>query len=246
MDYVKWIESNLAKADRGEKTKMIEDLAKRLGMSTNHFYPYKRGEIVPNKKQIAIMAEFFGNHPTHVKKPQPNSAPNHTSGNVVALRPAPTAIDDEWITYPVIGVAAAGTFREPDMPIQARRRSVQGEKSSSHPNATPMAWEMDVRDDSMNEAESKIFGGAVLIGSDFQETGGVLANDMIVVVERRRAGMIEISVKVVAILADRVELQPRSTNPIHQQPIVYKDGHDNDVQVRILTVVHGAYNRMSN
>lgn len=242
MDYGKWIERGLAKADRGEKTKTIEALAKRLRLSPSHFYQYKQGKIIPTKKQIAIMAEFFGEDPPQIKKPQASGAVNHISGNVVALHPTARTIDREWISYPVLGAVEAGAFREEDMLAQVEPRSVPGERSQSHPNVTPMAWE--AHGDSMNEVG--IFDGTIIMGVDFQEAGGVLSNNNIVVVEQNRGGLIERSVKAVAIFTDRTEFQPRSTNPIHR-PIIYKNGNsDDDVAVRILTVVHGTYNSLRN
>lgn len=250
MDYAKWADREIDRiAEPRERTKTVEALAERLAMAKVTLYAYLRGQYKFNTTQVGIMAEFFGVE-TPAKGKQPNHVPNHApshsnhtqpSGNVISLHSSRAAVR-EWITYPVLGTVEAGSFREADMLAQVEPKEQPGPRLSSHPNATPMAWE--AHGDSMND--EGIFDGTILFGVDFQEAGGALANDMIVVVEQNRGGLVERSVKAVAIFPDRTEFQPRSTNPIHK-PIIYKNGNrDDNVEVRILTVVHGTYNSLRN
>jgi SOS-response transcriptional repressor LexA len=239
MDYAKWANKELDRiAEPRERTATVLALAERLGMkSKSTIYKYLEGERKFTTTQVDICAEFFGVESPARKRDQQNG--DNMRSNVVPMRSTASPIDNEWITYDVLGVVEAGSWREADMLSQVEPRRAPGEKNTSYPNAKPMAWE--AHGDSMNE--EKIFNGTILFGVDFQDTGGILTNDMIVVVERSRGGMIERSVKAVAVFPDRTEFQPRSTNPIHK-PFVYKNGHsDDDAEVRVLTVVHGTYNK---
>lgn len=235
MDYAKWANREIDKITepRG-RTATVEALAERIGMAKVTLYGRLRGETEFTSDEITKAAEFFGVESPPLKG---NGHHRHTAGNVVSLRrPAMPAILD-WIEYPLLGTVEAGAFREADMHSQVEPRSVPGGRNATYPNATAMAWE--AHGDSMNE--EGIIDGTVLIGVDFNEAGGVLANGMIVVVEQDRGGLIERSVKKVAVFPDRTEFQPRSTDARHK-PIIYKNGNrDDDVSVRILTVVHGFY-----
>lgn len=233
MDYGKWLKREMSRISaRGQKTKNIEALMKRLKKSTNHYYTYERNEIELTPKEIEICAEFFG-----VESPARQKASLAPPTNVIPFQPAPAAAAHS-IDYPVLGIVDAGAFREADMMAQVEPRNIAGPPNTTYPHATPMAWE--ARGDSMNEA--KIFDGTILLGVDFQQAGAVLTNDMIVVVQQNRGGLIERSVKAVAIYPDRIEFQPRSTNPLHK-PFVYENGGDDGVsEVTVLSVIHGTVN----
>lgn len=235
MDYAKWANQQIDKiAEPKERVKAVEALAERLGMAKVTLYEYLRGKRKFSTKHLGIIAEYSG-----VESPVPRRHANgaHTN-NVVHLPRAVHIPGRGGALYPVLGDVKAGSFTEADLLAQAEPYDIPGPQNPIYPNATPMAWV--ARGDSMNNAN--IFDGSILYGVDFQQTSGVLKNDDIVVVEQNRGGLLERSVKAVAIFPDRTEFQPRSTNPIHK-PIIYKNrDHDDDVTVRILTVVHGAYN----
>lgn len=238
MDYGKWLKREMDRiSERGERTKNIAALMHRLRRSLNHYYPYERGEVPLTSEQIEICAEFFG-----VESPLKRKAhERHDNGvasraNVVPLRSAIPAPISEFTRYPILGVVDAGAFREADSLSQVEQRDIDGPINDIYPNATRMAWES--RGDSMNEAG--ILDGTILLGVDFQESGGILTNGMTVVVQQDRGGLIERSVKAVAVYPDRIEFQPRSSNPIHK-PIIYRNGeadNDNLIEVTVLTVVH--------
>jgi SOS-response transcriptional repressor LexA len=230
MDYGKWLKKEMTRISaRGQKTKNIEALMKRLKKSTNHYYTYERGEIDLTPKEIAICAEFFGVEPPTKQKPSAET-------NVIPFHPP--GVGSKTIEYPVLGVVDAGAFREADMLAQVDPRTVPGPANTAYPHAAPMAWE--ARGDSMNEA--KIFDGTILLGVDFQQAGAVLTNDMVVVVQQNRGGLIERSVKAVAVYPDRIEFQPRSSNPLHK-PFVYENGGDDGVsEVTVLSIIHCTVN----
>ena len=242
MDIAKWLKREMDRiSERGQRTKNIEGLMKRLGKSLNHYYTYERGDVELTSDQVDICAEFFGVEPP-LKKPNNNHRNDTAKENVVQLRASshlrssPAATVSSFANYPILGTVDAGAFREADSLSQVEGREIEGPLHTVYPNARRMAWE--ARGDSMNEAG--IIDGSILIGVDFNEASGALANGMIVVVERNRDGLIERSVKIVAIYPDRVEFQPRSNNPAHK-PIVQRYGDSDShspVEIRVLTVVH--------
>lgn len=226
MDYGKWLDRGLDKGEPKEKTIRTQNLAERMGFKNGtYLYKFIAGERTLSKKQIAIAAEFFG-EPDPTIKPRANGAV------------APPG-DNRFVDYPILGVVEAGAFREADVIDNVEPRTVTLQRDDVYPNATPMAWE--VRGDSMNRMG--LVDGTIAHGVDFQQAGAQLANGMVVVVEQNRDGLIERSIKSVALFPDRVEFQPRSYNPVHR-PIVYRNGHTpNNLEVRVLTLVRGAGNR---
>lgn len=239
----KWANKKIDEiAEPGTRRKVVEDLADRCGRSVGTMYKYLEGIRKWPTKYLEIMAEYFGEDP-------PGGLPGRRNAddkreppdNVVPFR---TPIegggeDDGWISYPIVGVTHAGAFREPDELPQPNRPLVKGERDERFPNVTPMAW--NCCDDSMNEHE--IFVGTTVYGVDFQEAGGILENDMVVVVERKRGRMIERSIKLVAVYPDRIEFQPKSSDPVHKS-FIYNDGRsDGDTEVRVLTIVTGTYRK---
>jgi SOS-response transcriptional repressor LexA len=240
MDYAKWANQEIARmAEPKGRTELKTALAERVGIALSTLHARLRGEGKFNSTEVGKMAEFFGVESPARKR---TNGAHPASSNVIPLQRPMRIAGREVVLYPVLGAVEAGSFREADLLAQVEPYDIPGPQNPNYPNATPMAW--IAHGDSMNN--EKIFDGSILFGVDFQQTGGVPKNGDIVVVEQNRGGLIERSVKAVAIFPDRTEFQPRSTNPIHKA-IVYKNGnHDEDVTVRILTVVHGMYNSTGN
>lgn len=234
MDIGKWLDRGLDKGEPNEKTIRAQELAERMGYSNGtYLYKFINGERKLSKRRIAIAAEYFGEPDPTSKKPPPPPTPK---SNIVAM---PTARSDV-VPHPICGVVEAGAFREIDLVSQVEPQTVSLPRDEIYPNAAPMAWE--VRGDSMEQ--KALIDGTIAYGVNFQETGLPLQNGMIVVVEQNRGGLIERSIKAVALFGDRVEFQPRSNNPIHR-PIVYKNGDSlsSDAEVRVLTLIRGSANR---
>lgn len=231
---IKWFNDCIGEtAEPKEITKIKTEVAERMGIALQTFHVRLRtGKFSTTELEQA--AEYFG------KVPPSRGRRGHaqTLGNVVPMLQGPRTTSQGWTSlYPVLGKVEAGAFREADMLTQVEPYHHPGPRYTSYPNATLMAWE--AHGDSMNQ--EGIFDGTILFGVDFQEAGGTPSNNSIVVVEQNRGGLIERSVKAVAIFPDRTEFQPRSSDPRHK-PITYKNGnHDDNVEVRILTVVLGWY-----
>lgn len=228
MDYGKWLDRGLEKGEPSEKTIRMQALAERLGFSNGtYLYKFINGERVLSPKRIAICAEYFG-------EPVPSANNKSAAHKKTVSDPPPTQRSGPsgLVTYPVLGVVEAGAFREADLINDVEPRTIEAYRDDVYPSAKPMAWE--VRGDSMNQLG--IVEGMVVLGVDFQQTGGTLQNGTVVVVEQNRGGLIERSLKVVALYNDRTEFQPRSTNPAHK-PIVYRNGNTPDAEVRVLTLV---------
>lgn len=238
MENAKWAKREIDRiAEPRSKTAVILELCKRLGFKTKAtLYQRLEGKIEFSPSELSVIAEYCGVEPPVKSKHANGSAGHH--GNVIPIRRPPALSGSSWIPYPILGTVEAGAFREADLLSQVEPREHAGPPFPPYPNEALMAWE--ARGDSMN-AEG-IFDGTILFGVDFQKAGGVLSSNDIVVVEQNRGGLIERSVKAVARFPDRTEFQPRSSNPAHKA-IVYKNGlHDEDMTVRVLTVVLGTYN----
>lgn len=238
-DEIAWANEQIDRiSEPKERTKNIREIAARIGMSYSTLYQKLRGEGAAFKTQeLEGIAEYCGTlYPPTAGEPRPSPL-----DNVVPLRlptpfPSPAA---NAVTYRVLGRVEAGAFRDADLLSQVEPVELTGPRNPIYPNATPMAWE--VSGDSMNEG--RIFDGSIILGVDFHEAGAVLKNNDVVVVQQSRNGLIERSVKAVAIFPDRTEFQPRSTNPAHK-PIVFKNGEaEDDVEVKVLSIIHGSFLR---
>lgn len=228
-DYGSWLKRGLGKGGHGTMGQQAAKLAKRLKLSPNYLHTFMRNERALTDEQIEIISEFFG---------EPVPAKSQRDNVFVLKRPVPSAHLEEVVTCPIIGTAEAGTFREADLLDQVEQRFISAPRSSAFPNAKPMAWE--VRGDSMDQARMQ--QGDIIFGVDFQDAGGVLTNNSLVVVERSRDGSIERSVKCAAVFEDRVEFQPRSSNPVHKPIIYFNKGVDQTgYQVKVLTIIEGSF-----
>lgn len=143
--------------------------------------------------------------------------------------------DGLFVSVHVDGTVQAGSFREPEMWDDSVQKEIVIQRDSHYPTARHIAFE--VHGDSMINAG--ILHGDTIVCIDYQDMGGNLINDLKVVVEQNRDGMIERSVKAVAIYKDRVEFQPRSDDPKFK-PIVLPNkgkGKAGNAQIKVLAVV---------
>ena len=98
-----------------------------------------------------------------------------------------------------------------------------------------------IRGDSVDQA--RLLDGDYAICVDYWETRTHARTDDLVVVERRRAGTVERTCKVLKVTAEGYELWPRSSNPKWQTPIIVMRQHTPDTaeEVEIVALVIGKY-----
>lgn len=96
--------------------------------------------------------------------------------------------------------------------------------------------------DSMNR--SGVFDGDMVVCVDWISLDEPMQDGQTVLVQQTRAGghLIETTVKHLRIFADRYELHPNSTNPVHKPIVVpHGDGESDGREVKILGLVEGVY-----
>jgi hypothetical protein len=156
-------------------------------------------------------------------------------------RPEVSKARQPLTSAPVVAIVEAGAWREVDEFDQSDPEWVSLPPDEKFPNATQEIYL--VSGDSMNALEPHpITPGSRIVAVRYDEIAGrsPLRDGLIVVVQRTRDGghVRELSVKQVAWFDDRIEFQPRSTNPRHK-PIVVKhdDWEENGVVVEVLSLV---------
>lgn len=146
----------------------------------------------------------------------------------------------------VIGRVEAGYFREVDEFDQSERELINVPPDPRFPHARQLVF--DVSGESMNDLKPRaILDGDRIVGVAYEdvEHEAILRDGMIVVVERTRDGghFREWSVKQLAILQDRTEFHPRSTNPRYKPIVVDRDlKADDGSQVQIICLVRRVMN----
>lgn len=135
----------------------------------------------------------------------------------------------------------AGAWREVDEYDQSSLEWVAVPPDDKFPDATQDVFE--VSGDSMNDLKPHpITPGSRIVGVRYDEIASraPLRDGLVVVVQRTRDGghTREISVKQIAWFDDRIEFQPRSTNPRHKAIVVPHDSWEDDgVVVEIISLV---------
>lgn len=151
-------------------------------------------------------------------------------------------------TAPVVATVEAGAWREVDELDQDGGEWITIPADDKFPDATQRVY--DVSGDSMNKLEPiPISNGSRIVAIDYDEVASrvPLRDGLIVVVQRSRNGgqERELTVKQVAWFDDRIEFQPRSTNPKHKPIVVEHDNwEDNGVEVAIVGLVRDIIHRL--
>ncbi|MBS7545083.1 hypothetical protein [Ancylobacter oerskovii] len=138
------------------------------------------------------------------------------------------------------GPVEAGAFRPVDELYEADEVWFDEPRDPTYPQARLMAF--DIVGTSMNALPGRpLFPGDRIICIDYEDVGSPpLRDGMIVVVQQSLAGghLREWSVKQVALFDDRVEFQPRSTDPRHKPIVVTRDlTADDGREVKILAIL---------
>jgi hypothetical protein len=151
-------------------------------------------------------------------------------------------------TAPVVATVEAGAWREVNELDQEDMEWVTVPADDKYPDATQRVF--DVSGDSMNRLDPyPITNGSRIVAIDYDEIASrvPLRDGLVVVVQRSRNGgqERELTVKQVAWFDDRIEFQPRSTNPKHKPIVVEHDNwEDNGVEVAIVGLVRDIIHRL--
>lgn len=148
----------------------------------------------------------------------------------------------------VVATVEAGAWREVDEFDQSDPEWVAVPPDDKYPDATQDVY--NVAGDSMNALQPHpITPGSRVVAARYDEIAAraPLRDGLVVVVQRSRNGgqERELTVKQVAWFDDRIEFQPRSTNPKHKPIVVEHDNwEDNGVEVAIVGLVRDIIHRL--
>ena len=149
----------------------------------------------------------------------------------------------------VVATVEAGAWREVDEFDQSSPEWVAVPPDDKYPDATQDVY--NVAGDSMNALQPHpITPGSRVVAVRYDEIASrsPLRDGLVVVVQRSRNGgqERELTVKQVAWFDDRIEFQPRSTNPKHKPIVVEHDNwEDNGVEVAIVGLVRDIIHRLA-
>lgn len=147
-----------------------------------------------------------------------------------------------------VATVEAGAWREVDEFDQSEPEWVAVPPDDKYPDATQDVY--DVSGDSMNDLKPHpITPGSRIVAVRYDEIASraPLRDGLVVVVQRSRDGghVRELSVKQVAWFDDRIEFQPRSTNPKHKPIVVKHDSWEDDgVEVAIVGLVRDVMHKL--
>jgi SOS-response transcriptional repressor LexA len=222
-----------------------------LGWAESSYRAHENGTRNYDRDMARTYARAYGVDPKtlylDVDGDELATAGQDAPGPVAILPPAaPPLMRQRQISSDTAGIefagfVEAGAWREVDELDQRPPRRFARPRDSRYPEARQYIWE--VVGDSMDLAN--IPHGIMVLGVDYQdfcEKYGVLSDGRYVVVEKHENGRQERTIKEVKMFRDRMELHPRSSNPVHK-PIVICINHevDGDKEVKILAIVSEAF-----
>lgn len=214
------------------------ELQRRSGISYDSINKYLRGDVDnPRGNVLEKLAGTIGRPAIWLKEGIEVSAPAEL--HRAARAPG---------TAPLVATVEAGAWREVDELNQEDPEWVTVPADDKFPDATQRVY--DVSGDSMNRLEPHpITPGSRIVAVDYDEIASrsPLRDKLVVVIQRSRNGgqERELSVKQVAWFDDRIEFQPRSSNPKHKAIVVEHDNwEDNGVEVAIVGLVRDIIHRL--
>lgn len=148
----------------------------------------------------------------------------------------------------VVATVEAGAWREVDEFDQSDPEWIAVPPDDKYPDATQDVY--DVAGDSMNGLQPHpITPGSRVVAVRYDEIAGrsPLRDGLVVVVQRSRndGQERELTIKQVAWFDDRIEFQPRSTNPKHKPIVVMHDSWEDDgIQIAVVGLVRDIIHRL--
>jgi transcriptional regulator with XRE-family HTH domain len=140
---------------------------------------------------------------------------------------------------PVLGDVHAGVWREVDLGDEPKESPLPIGRDPLYPNVTQFA--LRVQGESMNRVVRE---GAYIVCVSWAELGRQPRDNDLVVIERRRDGLVETTIKRIRNIGQEVFLMPDSDDPRWQQPIPLDGGLEND-EIVITALVVGKYEKLS-
>jgi len=140
---------------------------------------------------------------------------------------------------PVLGEVQAGVWRETEVADEPKHSPLPIGHDPRYSGKRQFA--LVVRGESMNRV---VHDGAYIVCVTWADLGRAPRDNDLVVVERRRDGMVETTVKRIKLQDKKIVLMPDSDDPRWQTPIVLDGGLEND-QIIITALVVGKYEALS-
>jgi len=199
-----------------------EDAANALGMKYPTYVAHENGSRGITRRSAERYAKFFGIPLDYFL----------TGRHNVAGEASVVSFTGE--AMPVRGFVRASSWQESYAPESVKSLPISAD--ARYPGRRQFA--LQIQGDSINRRAQD---GEYAICVEFD--GEKVKDGDVVVVERRRAGLFEATIKVVRINArGEPELWPDSTNPDHSKPIALIDGNaGDDDEVVIVAHVVGYY-----
>ena len=131
----------------------------------------------------------------------------------------------------VLGSVGAGLWHEIGMPVQKEQLTIPLGNDLRYP-ALPQ-YALKIVGDSMD----KVFpDGQYIVCVPWAELGRELRNKDLIVIERRKHGISEATVKRVLMSKGTIKLMPESTSPRWQEPLVLNGSEDEEVIITALVI----------
>ena len=203
---------------RAEKGLSTTQLGKLVGTSHATISRLETGEMQLTQQWAERIAKALGIHLAEV------------FGDIVPAQPA---------GLPVLGEVAAGVWREAELADEPKESHLPIGNDPLYPNVRQFA--LRVAGESMNRI---VHDGAYIVCVSWPELGRLPRESDLVVVERRRDGLVETTVKRIRTIDNQVCLVPDSDDPRWQKPIPLEGGLEND-EIVITALVIGKYERLS-
>lgn len=229
----------LAPFIENSKVPSQEALADALGVSRATVNRLANDHSKLKLDRAQAMAPLLGVTPEDLML---NRLPWEASTRVEPLPDEVTKQKARTILAAVRATVEAGAWREVDQYDQSEPEWIPLDPDPRFPNVTHDIYK--VAGDSMNKLEpNPITPGSRVSALRFDEIRNrfPLTDGLIVVVERTRDGghIRELSIKQVAWFDDRIEFQPRSSNPIHKPIVIQHDSwEDGGMTVEIVGLVN--------
>lgn len=217
-------------------------LGELIGISGKAISQWENGKTEPTNENLRLVYRFTGFRTEWLETGRgPSRQPDRPQD--LMYNPQPEPIEDfaKPVNFAlkmamVGGIVAAGTWMEAEIYDDEQPFDPVPCDTQAFPNAPQIAYKI-----SGNSCDQLgVFNGNIVLAVAYEHLNQAPQTGHIVIVERKRHGLIERTCKQVEIKPDRWELWPRSSDPRWQTPIVIHPGNgdgERDEQVEIVARV---------